>query len=95
MSKQTCQTDAALLGATRQATPEDLTSYRADKSEARQRQVQYIEIYWALKVTALCSLLRGPTWKSSLSMTVSELLCRVSLVRLDMSLNNPAGKLSR
>lgn len=36
-----------------------------------------------------------PTWKSSLSITVSELLCRVSLVRLDMSLNNPAGKLSR
>lgn len=45
MSKQTRRTDAALMGATRQATPEDLTSCRADKSRgtAETAILKYIE----------------------------------------------------
>lgn len=68
----------------------------ADKSKTLQRYLRWNKLNIQRECAVFfISLPFGPTWKSSLSITVSELLCRVSLVRLDMSLNNPAGRLSR
>lgn len=56
MSKQTRRTDAALLGAARQATPEDLTSCHADNS------VGSGEGYIAAKVSVPCVLFFAAVW---------------------------------